>query len=258
MIKLDERLNRNLKKLNPTDFIIYRYIVHHRAECAHISIYDIAAACHVSRTTVLRFAKKLGFDGFSDLKTVLKLESGIANPTPSNDIAQAAIELCSRVGTDISHQDFSRVNALVYRAKHIFIFPSGHVQQNVAHEITRLFLFCNILVYEIKAIDEFEMIIKNASAQDLFIIVSLSGESPHVVDLARKLHLARLPFISITRLKSNTLASLSTENIYITPVSMPTAFAPDYESVLMFFLIVEIWFVSYTHYASQQAPLLEE
>ncbi len=253
MLSIDQRLNKNLKKLNPTDFIIYRYILHHRQECEHISIYDIASACHVSRTTVLRFAKKLEFDGFSDLKALLKLENKSSNKAPSSDIAKAAIDLCSRVATDISHQDFKRVNALVYRARHIFIFPSGHVQQNVAHEITRLFLFCNIFIYEIKAVDEFEMIIKNASPDDLFIIVSLSGESPAVVSLARKLHIAELPLISITRLKSNTLASLSTENIYITPVPMPTAVAPDYESVLMFFLIVEIWFVSYTHYSSQQS-----
>ena len=57
---LEDLVNNNLSKLNPTDLIVWRYIYAHKKECCYISIYDIADACNVSRTTVLRFAKKLG------------------------------------------------------------------------------------------------------------------------------------------------------------------------------------------------------
>ena len=40
----------------------------------HISIHDLAKKCCVSSTTVVRFAQKLGFDGFSDLKSLIKRE----------------------------------------------------------------------------------------------------------------------------------------------------------------------------------------
>lgn len=49
--------------------------------------------------------------------------------------------------------------------------------KNVASEISRLFVNCNILVYEIKVPDEFATIIRNIRKGDLFIIISLSGES---------------------------------------------------------------------------------
>ena len=71
---LEELVNSKLDKLNPTDLIVWRYIYAHKKECCYISIYDIADNCNVSRTTVLRFAKKLGLDGFSDLKMMLKME----------------------------------------------------------------------------------------------------------------------------------------------------------------------------------------
>lgn len=67
-MNLDELVNSNLQKLNPTDLIIWRYICAHKKACCYISIYELAAACNVSRTTILRFAKKLSLDGFSDLK----------------------------------------------------------------------------------------------------------------------------------------------------------------------------------------------
>ncbi|WP_182185668.1 MurR/RpiR family transcriptional regulator [Pectinatus frisingensis] len=251
-MKLDELVSHNLRKLNPTDLIIWRYIYNNKKKCCHISIYDIARECNVSRTTILRFAKKISLDGFSDLKMILKMESGQDDISPSIDIAEAAVDLCKKVGEEVAKQDFNRANKLIYKATRVFIYSSGYVQENVANEMKRLFISCNILIYEIKGIDEFQRILKNIDQTDLFIIISLSGESLHVVDFGNQLHMNGIPFISLTRLKSNTLASLSTEHIYITPIAMPTAVDTAYESMLMFFLVVEVWYISYSRYLTEQ------
>lgn len=95
---LEELVSKNLNKLNPTDLIIWRYIYVNKAECPYMSIYNIAINCNVSKTTVLRFAKKLGLDGFSDLKTMLKMELNQKIENSSIDIAQATINLCEQVG----------------------------------------------------------------------------------------------------------------------------------------------------------------
>lgn len=200
---LEELVNNKLDKLNPTDLIVWRYIYAHKKECCYISIYDIADNCNVSRTTVLRFAKKLGLDGFSDLKMMLKMEISQAREKPSMDIAQATVNLCKHVGEEIAKQDFTRLNKLLHNAKRIFVYASGHVQKNV-------------------------------------------------VELAKKLHLQRIPIISLTQLKSNTLATLSTENIYVTPIDLPATVDFEYKSMLGFFLAVEMWFVSYSQYCAEQ------
>lgn len=250
---LEELVNSKLDKLNPTDLIVWRYIYANKKDCCYISIYDMANACNVSRTTILRFAKKLGLDGFSDLKMMLKMEISQAREKPSMDIAEATINLCQHVGEEIAKQDFTRMNKLMYKAKRIFVYASGHVQKNVASEILRLFVNCNVLVYEIKGPDEFSTIIRNAKSEDLFIIISLSGESENVVEVAQKLHLQKIPLISLTQLKSNTLAKLSNENIYVTPIELPATVDFEYKSMLGFFLAAEMWFVSYSQYILEQA-----
>lgn len=111
---------------------------------------------------------------------------------------------------------------------------------------------CNVLVYEIKGSDEIGIILKNITENDLFIIISLSGESKKVVDVAQKLYLQKIPIISLTKLKSNTLATLSTENIYVTPIDLPATVDFEYKSMLGFFLVVEMWFVSYSQYCAEQ------
>lgn len=251
-MKLEQLVNKNLHELNPTDLIIWRYICNNREKCCHSSIYEVAAACNVSRTTVLRFAKKLSLDGFSDLKMILKLELGENEITPYADITRATIDLCKRVGDEVSKQDFSDANKLIYKANRIFVYSSGYVQENVANEMMRLFINCNTWIHQVKGLSELETICTNIEKNDLFIVISLSGESADVVKVAKKLHMQNIAFISLTQLKCNTLATLSTEHIYITPVELPAAVNIKYESVLMFFLVAEIWFVSYSQYLAEQ------
>lgn len=257
-MKLQELVSHHASALNETDLAVWRYIESHPQECCYISIYDLANRCHVSRTSVLRFAKRLGLDGFSDLKSLLKLEYSSKSTSSSLDIAEATTNLCQKIGREIAHQDFQRVNALMYHARRIFLYPSGLVQRNIASELARLFLQANKCLFTINGHDEFRVILKNATTNDLFIIVSLSGESQNVVAFANELHVKGVPFISLTQLKSNSLARLSSENLYVTPQALPAALPTPYESLLAFFLLVEIWFVSYTHFLVKQSSKEDE
>lgn len=254
MLKLEELVNQYHSLLNQTDIIIWQYIYNHKKACSRMSIYDLADACNVSRTTILRFAKKLSLDGFSDLKALLKMETNEKTEVDI-DIVQATMDLCQLVGREMAKKDFSKVNKRLFHAKRIIAYGSGHIQQNVVNELLRLFINSNLLIYELKGRDEFEMLVNHLTSDDLFIIVSLSGESAQVVEMAHKLQMRGIPVISITRLKDNTLAELSTENIYITPVPFPLAsraIDQPYESLLMYFIAVELWFVQYHRYQKEQ------
>ena len=251
-MKIEDLVKHNLSRLNDTDLIVWRYIYAHLDACCYISIYDLADACHVSRTTVMRFAKKIGFDGFSDLKAMLKMEYAKPQDKPTQTIAEATTALCQAIGEEIAKQDFERVNRLMNRARRVFVFASGLVQRNIANELTRLFLQTNQYLYTVYGPDEFRITMENATNEDLFIIISLSGESDRVVDFAQTLHTKGVPLISMTRLQSNSLANLSTENLYVTPRALPVASKRPYESTLAFFLLVEIWFVSYTQFLAEQ------
>lgn len=73
-MRLEEIINRHKTELGTTDLLIWKYIYNHRAQVRHMSIHELARVCSVSSTTVVRFAQKLGMDGFGELKAVMKLE----------------------------------------------------------------------------------------------------------------------------------------------------------------------------------------
>ena len=250
-MKIEELVNHNLSRLNDTDLMVWRYIYAHRQECCYISIYDLADTCHVSRTTVMRFAKKLGFDGFSDLKAMLKMEYARPQDKPTQNLAEATTALCRSIGEEIAKQDFCRVNQLMHEARQVFVYASGLVQRNLASELARLFLITGSYLFVVNGRDELRNIIRNAGTEDLFIVISLSGEGQGVVDLAKELHAKGIPVISLTRLQSNSLARYSKENLYVTPRELPAAIGGPYESLMAFFLMVEIWFVSYTQFLAE-------
>lgn len=248
-MKLEELVNKYKQEMNRTDEMIWHYIYNHKAICRRMSIYDMAAACNVSRTTILRFAKKLSLDGFSDLKAVLKME----NHAPEAEAIHSIVDLCQRVGSEMTKKDFSKSNRLMFQAERIIAYGTGYVQKNVVNELKRLFINSGEMIYELKGQDEFKILLRNLSKRDLVILVSLSGESPQVVEIAETLRLKQIPVISITRLKDNALAALSEENIYITPFPVSLYMEEQvYESLIMYFLVVEIWFLQYNRYKKEQ------
>ena len=74
-MKLEALVYDNYKSLNENDKYIWKYILNNKKECENMSIQDLAANCNVSHTTILRFAQKLGLNGYSELKFCLKLEN---------------------------------------------------------------------------------------------------------------------------------------------------------------------------------------
>jgi RpiR family glv operon transcriptional regulator len=250
-VRLEEIINRHRQELNDTDMLIYKYILQHRAEVRHISIHELAKSCAVSSTTIVRFAQKLGFDGFGDLKAVLKLEEG-ERSYYSADVLEDLRSFYAQTTERVLKRNFDSASRLMHEANRVFIFASGYVQSNVAQELKRLFFYDNVLIYEISGQEEFTSLSRSLTADDIFIFVSLSGETPMVVDFARKLRLLDVPFISITKLHDNTLASLSTVNLYVSPARFQLYDADDertaFQSMLPYFMLVEVWYVKYRMY----------
>ena len=250
-MKLDELINAHRSALGETDMVIWKYILKHRREARRISIHELARACAVSSTTIVRFSQKLGFDGFGELKAMLKLEQ----PEPqyeSEDVIGDLRDFYLKTGDRILQRNFDAASRLIHEANRVFTYASGYVQENVLQELKRLFFYDNVLLFEIPAREEFRSILKSVTKDDLFIFVSLSGETPSVTEFARDLQMRDVPVISITQLHDNTLASLSTVNLYISPAEFPLYDKAEervaFKSMMPYFMLVEVWFVKYRIY----------
>ena len=204
---------------------------------------------------MVRFAQKLGFDGFGELKAVMKMEEP-DQAVYQTDVLQDLGVFYEQTWNKLIKRNFDSASRLVHEANRVFAFASGYVQSNVVQELKRLFFYDNVLIYEISGRAEFYSILEMLTPDDLFVFVSLSGESPTVTEFGSELRLRDIPFISITKLHDNTLASLSTVNLYVSPATFRlyegSDERPAFQSMMPYFLLVETWYVKYRLYVQRQ------
>ncbi len=252
-MKLEEIINDNKQNLTSTDMAIWKYILNHNDKMRKISIHELAKECCVSSTTIVRFAQKLGFDGFGDLKSSLKREEPLEK-VHSNDILTALEKFYSKTWSHLMRRNYDNASRLIHEANRVFAFASGYVQSNVVQEIKRLFFYDNVFIYDIAGRDEFYSVLKTVTKDDLFIFVSLSGESHWVTEFSLQLQLKDIPLISITKLHENTLASRSTENLYVFSEEFQVNDDSQipFKSMLAYFLLIEIWYVNYRIYVKKE------
>ena len=61
-----------VSSLNETEVHIYNYVLNNKEKVLDESIRELAHDAHVSTATIVRFCKKLGCEGFLELKYKLK------------------------------------------------------------------------------------------------------------------------------------------------------------------------------------------
>ena len=250
-MRLEEIINERRQLLSETDMLIWKYIVKHRQEVRRLSVHELARRCAASAATVVRFAQKLGLDGFGELKTRLRLEEAAA-PADTSDVLSALGDFYQQTWERFINLNFDGSIKLISKARRVFAFASGYVQSNVVQELKRLFFYDDVLIYEVAGWEEFRSLTRNLNEHDLFIFVSLSGETNIVVNMARELRLLEVPFISVTKLQDNTLASLSTINLYVSPAKFQLYAEgdsrPSFQSMMPYFFLVETLYVKYRLY----------
>lgn len=211
-MRLEELVRKNYEKLNDNDLHIWKYILRHRERCKKMSIQELAAACNLSHTTVLRFARKLGLDGYSELKHCLKWAD-----EKETKIGTDEIDLCCedviRTMETIKKRDCSDLFDLFTQAERIYAFGTGQVQKDAAEELKKNFLYLDQQIINLDGEKEIEIILNYTQEKDVFILLSHSGENPFIVDIAKKLKKKGSHIVSYTRIGNNTLSRLSDINL---------------------------------------------
>lgn len=250
-MKLDELFNEHRTQLGENDLYIWNYIAAHSGECAGLSIEALGRRCNVSRTTILRFAQKLGLHGFSELKLLLRME-GKQTGGERLDCIDYACAAYRTMIEDIRTKDYADLFSRIDAAENLYVFSSGMLQDAVARELCRVFLAGDKWFYLIHAGSEAEVLLHNVTDRDLVLILSVSGESSHVLQLAKALKVRNVPTVSITGQKENTLAQLCGQRLYVNTVKMDLReLGAEFQSTTSFFILVELLFLKYMEYKKE-------
>lgn len=242
-MQLEELINKNYKQLNENDLYIWKYIASHKKECERLSIDELAKRCNVSRTTILRFSKRIGLKGYAEFKVVLRMNN--ENYQKAQHGLETLYESYNEYMETIKNKDFSKVLSLIHNAKNLYVYGTGMIQNNVASELKRSFSQVDRLFFTIKSRDETYAFVDIMNPEDVIIIISYAGENVAMLDFVKKIKMKNIPIISITAIKDNTLSCMADESMYVVSPSIVNPLGPRYEGLVAYFILLDFIIAKY-------------
>ena len=111
-MQLTERINAHMRNLSDTDRCIWRHIEENRTAVSRASIHELARACAVSSASIVRFAQKLGFDGFGEMKAFMRME-GTSRSLPKRDVITALGSFYDQTWRELMRRDYTGASRLI-------------------------------------------------------------------------------------------------------------------------------------------------
>lgn len=227
-------ITQNYNKFTNREKSIADYLLKTKESIIGMSAKEIGEITGTSAPTVVRFAKKIGFDSLNEMKLKLTISmskdddsqfeylskdlstKGIINGVKSSmhSIIDATVSL-------LKEEDINKAVDLLIKAKNIYIFSvgaSGLVAQDFYYKLNRINKRC------IAHTDTHLQITSSVLMEkgDVAIAISYSGDTKEVILCAENAKKRNIPVISITKASvDNTLSNISDITLKVPYVEKP-------------------------------------
>ncbi|MDD3027536.1 MAG: MurR/RpiR family transcriptional regulator [Erysipelotrichaceae bacterium] len=240
---LDELMNKNSNYLNDNDYHIWDYVGKHKKECETISINDLALKCNVSRTTILRFTKRLGLQGFSQFKAYLQLDNqGVKTKSDNLDTFYSCYK--DYMGY-LMEKDFAPLLERLNSSVEIYACSTGSIQSSVTSELKRTFVGLGKFIYQIKLFEEISVYEQVITSDDFIFMVSYSGENEKIIEFAKKLKTKGVYMVAITCSKNNQLNQICDEALIVEVPVATYANGIRHDGMVNSFILIDFLTIKY-------------
>ncbi|MCM0147220.1 MurR/RpiR family transcriptional regulator [Photobacterium galatheae] len=191
-----EKIQNNLENFSKSERKVAEVIIASPQTAIHSSIATLAKMADVSEPTVNRFCRRLDTKGFPDFK--LHLAQSLANGTPyvnrnveEDDSAEAytakifeSTMACLDVAkSSLDSMQINRAVDLLTQAKRISFFGLG-ASASVAHDAMNKFFRFNIPIVCFDDVVMQRMSVINCSDNDVVVLISHTGRTKNLVEIA--------------------------------------------------------------------------
>lgn len=248
-MKLEELVNKNYQQLNENDLYIWNYIIKHRKECERLSIDQLAERCNVSRSTILRFSKRLGLKGYAEFKVFLRIDNQKNdNNALTTNIYQGYLETLERY----KNYQYHEIVKSIYEAKNLYVYGTGVIQENTAQHLKRSFSMINKLFLDIDTLADFEAYINLFESHDVFIAISYAGENQRLLDYVYRLKAKGVIVIAISANNDCTLSHIADYSLHVNTLKIMTDQGRREDLVGNYFVLIDFVIANYVDYVKSK------
>ena len=242
--------------------LIAEFIIQAGESLKDYSARGIAKETYTSPATVLNLCKKVGINGFNNFKTeyLKELEYISRNfgeidanmPFKEGDTVSV---IANKLGVlyeetvkdtlSLLHYDMlKRAVQMIAESAGIHIYSYG-TALNIAESFKEKMLKVGKNVYITNNLNYQRYEINCLSPGDSVLLISYSGETKSIIDMAKTCIRHKVPFITMTSYGENTLSSLCQINLYISTRESLTHNIANFNSNLSINFLLDILYSSY-------------
>lgn len=232
------RIESNLDLLTESEAKIGRWILSNPADVLHLTVRDLARKSNSSQAAVIRLCRTLQIGGYGNLKVLLTAdlvrqehrppsdEYAEINPSTSFEsqlmsFARASEESINGTLNNIDTHDLERLSKRLKSAQRVMIFgmaASGIVADDLAQKLTRL----GYPVTCWKDIHMAAMASALLGPNDVGILVSFSGATREVIEVASLIHQQRALLVAITQFRPKNELAEHADIVFHVTAAEPT------------------------------------
>lgn len=257
---LQEKM-KNLK-FSPSERIVVDFILDKQELIQNYSTTQIAKETYTSPSILVRISKKLGFNGYNDMKRefvkeVIYLKTnfqGLDANTPffehdsimsvASKILQLKQESLKDTFSLIHYDSLQKAINIIKKSQSVKVFTISNLTFQAEEFVHKLrHIGKKSETYSISNTMYQEAVM--TSCDDCAICISYSGESGELLDVVENLKNNNVPIISITSIGENTLSRLSDITLHITTREKSYSKISGFSSLESISLILDILYSCY-------------
>ncbi|GAY76865.1 transcriptional regulator, RpiR family [Sporolactobacillus inulinus] len=129
-------IKMNYDRLTDSEKEMAKFMMRRPQDVVNMSIVELGAAMLSSKSSVLRFAKKLGYRGFSELKYVIRESMKVPALEPS-DLTQLLKQDLDWIMRYVEQTNFQPFLQKLKDARMVFLYATGFSQNNFTKEFSK-------------------------------------------------------------------------------------------------------------------------
>lgn len=245
---IEALVKQHYDSLNDNDIHIWNYIVHNKQACSTIKIEQLADICHVSRTSILRFTKKISLNGFTELKFMLKQDIEDLRQLSEMDIDELNDAHMQSIQI-IQNYDYTKACEILSQADRVFAYGIGEVFSGAIQILKSNLFLMERIITPIQGVSEMKFVIDKIRPQDAVILFTMSGNDPTTLDYAKQLKEKGCKVIAICGNRHGQINTHSDLCFYFLPIPKKIQIEHDeYIPSSLLYFFIELLFFKYCVY----------
>jgi len=215
-----EQTSSAMNILTQNEQSILTYVVKNMHLVKKMSIRSLADICFVSTTTIFRFVKKLGYNGYAEFidaidKTEAETRKIVIPSIVENDnYRDSYLKNVMEAVKVITDEKIEKFKTILSRNPDIYILATG-LSKEVGLYFNRLLTTLGYNVYFPNEIYEKKMVLRKIKKDDVLLVLSYTGDNQTVIHEIETIFAIATPtIISFTRADNNPIQNMSDLNFY--------------------------------------------